>query len=126
MPSFLYESNYLTFPKKFRNNSNVLLHYTWKCALSFCENNKIKNSEFQLITTKTYSNLTLNRKRSFNVIYNDGFDYYYIPLNFKTLFKDKTKYFSINLKPKLIPSKSYKLKYKCKNKILYSHFNSRR
>ena len=116
LPTFLYTINYdLTFPKKFRNNSNFLLHYTWKCALSFCENNKIKNSEFQFITTKTISNLTINRKRSFNVIYNDGFDYYYIPLNFKTLFKDKTKYFSINLKPKLIPSQKYKLKYKDSN-----------
>ena len=51
-------------------------------------------------------------ERSFNVIYNDGFDFYYIPLNFKTLFKDKTKYFSINLKPKLIPSQKYKLRFK--------------
>ena len=116
LPTFLYTINYdLSFPKKFRNNSNVLLHYTWKCALSFCENNKIKNSEFQFITTKTFSNLTLKRKSSFNVIYNDGFDYYYIPLNFKTLFKDKTKYFSINLKPKLISSQIYKLKYKDSN-----------
>ena len=116
LPSFLYTINYdLSFPQKFRNNQNLLLHYTWKCALSFCENNKIKNSEFQFITTKTYSNLTLKRKYSFNVIYNNGFDYYYIPLNFKTLFKDKTKYFSINLKPKLIPSQTYKLKYNDSN-----------
>ncbi len=115
LPSFLYNSDYLSFPKKFRNNFNLLLHYTWKCALSFCENNKIKNSEFQCKLEKTYTNLTLKMKRSFNVVYNDGFDYYYIPLNFKTLFKDKTKYFSINLKPKLIPSQKYKLKFKDSN-----------
>jgi len=62
-----------------------------------------------------FSNLTLKKTHSFNVIYNEGFDYYYIPLNFKTLFKDKTKYFSINLKPKLIPSQKYKLKFKDSN-----------
>ena len=112
LPSFLYNSDYLSFPIKFRNNFNLLLHYTWKSALSFCENNKIKNSEFQCKLEKTYTNLTLKMKRSFNVIYNDGFDYYYIPLNFKTLFKDKTKYFSINLKPRLIPSQKYKLRFK--------------
>lgn len=115
LPTFLYDSDCLTFPKKFRNNSNILLHYTWKCALSFCENNKIKNSEFQFKTIKSFTNLTVNMKRSFNVIYNEGFDFYYIPLNFKTLFKDKTKYFSINLKPKLIPSQKYKLKFKDSN-----------
>ena len=105
----------LTFPKIFRNNSNILLHYTWKCALSFCENNKIKNSEFQFKTIQTFSNLTLKKKNCFDVIYNEGFDYYYIPLNFKTLFKDKTKYFSIHLEPKLIPSQKYKLKFKDSN-----------
>jgi hypothetical protein len=115
LPTFLYDSDYLIFPKKFRNNMNDLLHYTWKCALSFCENNNIKNSEFQCKTTKKISNKTLNIARSFNVIYNDGFDYYYIPLNFNTLFKDKTKYFSINLIPKLIPSQKYKLKFKDSN-----------
>ena len=115
LPTFLYDSDYLIFPKKFRNNMNDLLHYTWKCALSFCENNNIKNSEFQCKTTKKISNKTLNIVRSFNVIYNDGFDYYYIPLNFNTLFKDKTKYFSINLIPKLIPSQKYKLKFKDSN-----------
>ena len=113
--SFLYNCDYLSFPKKFRNNHDILLHYTWKCAISFCENNKIKNSEFQGKTEKTFTNLTLKMERSFNVIYNDGFDFYYIPLNFKTLFKDKTKYFSINLKPKLIPSQKYKLKFKDNN-----------
>ena len=115
LPTFLYDSEYLIFPKKFRNNMNNLLHYTWKCALSFCENNNIKNSEFQFKTTKKISNKTLNIIRSFNVIYNDGFDYYYIPLNFNTLFKDKTKYFSINLIPKLIPTQKYKLKFKDSN-----------
>ena len=115
LPTFLYDSDYLTFPKKFRNNSNILLHYTWKCSLSFCENNKIKNAEFQFETNQIFSNLSLNKKQSFNVIYNEGFDYYYIPLNFKTLFKDKTKYFSINLKPKLIPSQKYKLKFNDSN-----------
>ena len=115
LPTFLYDNDYLTFPKKFRNNLNILLHYTWKCALSFCQNNKIKNSEFQFETNETFSNLTLNKKHSFNAIYNEGIDYYYIPLNFKTLFKDKTKYFSINLKPKLIPSQKYKLKFSDSN-----------
>ena len=115
LPTFLYDSDYLTFPKKFRNNSNILLHYTWKCSLSFCENNKIKNAEFQFETNEIFSNLTQNKKQSFNVIYNEGFDYYYIPLNFKILFKDKTKYFSINLKPKLIPSQKYKLKFNDSN-----------
>ena len=115
LPTFLYESDYLSFHKKFRNNSNILLHYSWKCALSFCENNKIKNSEFQFKTIKTVNNLTFNMDLEFNVIYNEGFEFYYIPLNFKTLFKDKTKYFSINLKPKLIPSQKYKLKFKDSN-----------
>lgn len=115
LPTFLYESDYLSFHKKFRNNSNILLHYSWKCALSFCENNKIKNSEFQFKTIKTVNNLTFNMDHEFNVIYNEGFEFYYIPLNFKTLFKDKTKYFSINLKPKLIPSQKYKLKFKDSN-----------
>ncbi len=115
LQTFLYNMDCLTFPKIFRNNSNILLHYTWKCALSFCENNKIKNSEFQFKTIQTFSNLTLKKKNCFDVIYNEGFDYYYIPLNFKTLFKDKTKYFSIHLEPKLIPSQKYKLKFKDSN-----------
>ena len=118
LPNFLYNMDNmdcLIFPKIFRNNSNILLNYAWKCALSFCENNKIKSNEFQFKTTKTFTNLSLKKNNSFNVIYNEGFNFYYIPLNFKTLFKDKTKYFSINLKPKLFPSQKYKLKFKDSN-----------
>ena len=113
--TFLYNSEKILFHKRFRNNLNILLNYTWKCALSFCQNNQILNKEFQFKTTKKISNLTVNLFYEFNVIYNDGFDCYSIPLNFKTLFKDKTKYFSINLKPNLIPSQKYKLKFKDSN-----------
>ena len=115
LPNFLYNMDCLVFPQIFRNNLNVLLYYTWKCAISFCENNKIKNNEFQFKTIKTFSNLTLKKRNSFNVIHSEGFDFYYIPLNFKTLFKDKTKYFSIDLTPKLVPSQKYKLKFKDSN-----------
>ena len=112
-PDFLNNNDYcISFPYLFRNNLNFLIHYTWKCALSYCENNHIKNSEFQFKTIKTVSNLGKSISREFNVIYNDGFDLYFIPFNFKTLFMDKSKYFNINLRPKLVPSQKYKLKFK--------------
>ena len=100
------------FPKKFRNNLNGLLRHTWKTVLSFCENNNMKNYEIQFQSKKTYTNLKLTSLKELNVIYQNGFDYYYVPMNFKTLFMDKTKFFNINLKPNLIPKENFQLKYK--------------
>jgi hypothetical protein len=115
-PFFLFNNDtdvdFIFSPKKLNNNLNNLLHYAWKCALSFCENNKIKNSEMQFKSIKTISNVALSKKFEFNVLYNGGIDNYSILLNFKTLFSDKTKYFSINLSPNLIPSQKYKLRCK--------------
>lgn len=115
-PFFLFNNDididYICSPKKLNNNLNNLLHYAWKCALSFCENNKIKNSEIQFKSIKTISNVALSKKFEFNVLFTGGIDTYSILLNFKTLFRDKTKYFSINLSPNLIPSQKYKLRCK--------------
>jgi len=115
-PFFLLDNNsdieYIFSPKKLNNNLNNLLHYAWKCALSFCENNKIKNTEMQFKSIKTISNISLNKKSEFNILFTGGVDSYSILLNFKTLFRDKAKYFSINLSPKLIPSQKYKLRCK--------------
>jgi hypothetical protein len=115
-PFFLFNNDndfdYISSPKKLNNNLNNLLNYTWKCALSFCENNKINNSEMQLKSIKTISNIALSKKFEFNVLYNGGIDNYSILLNFKSLFRDKSKYFSINLAPNLIPSQKYKLRCK--------------
>lgn len=91
---------------------NRLLHLTWKSILSFCKNNNIINYEIQFKTIKTYTNLSLTTKNELNVLYQNGFDYYYIPMNFRTLFMDKTKFYNINLKPNLIHNHKLKLKYK--------------
>ena len=104
--------DYIYSPKKLNNNLNNLLHYVWKCALSFCENNKIQNSEMQFKSIKTISNITLSKKYEFDVLYTGGIDSYSTLLNFKALFRDKSKYFSINLAPNLIPSQKYKLRCK--------------
>ena len=34
--------------KRFRKNTNLFLSYTWKCLMSFCEHNNLKNYEIQL------------------------------------------------------------------------------
>ena len=115
-PFFLFNNKsdveYISSPKKLNNNLNNLLHYAWKCALSFCDNNKLNNNEMQFKSIKTISNVALSNKFEFNVLYNGEIDNYSILLNFKTLFRDKTKYFSINLAPNLIPTQKYKLRCK--------------
>ena len=115
-PFFLFNNDtdvdHIYSPRKLNNNLNNLLHYAWKCALSFCENNKIYNSEMQFKSIKAISNVALSKKFEFNVLYNGGIDSYSILLNFKTLFSDKAKYFSINLSANLIPSQKYKLRCK--------------
>lgn len=110
LPFMQYEDT--IFPKKFRNQLNYLLYYTWKGITSFCSNNNINNHEIEFKTIKYFTNLKFYIARELNVIYKNGLDFYYIPMNFATLFMDKTKYFNINLKAKLIPHKNYKLKYK--------------
>ena len=102
----------LIFPKKFRNNMNRLLHYTWKCILSFCTNNNLKNYEIQFKSIKAFTNLEFTSRKELNVVYQNGLDYYYIPMNFRTLFMDKTKFFNVNLKPNLICNRNFKVKYK--------------
>ena len=111
----------IVFQKKFRNNINLFLHLTWKCIISFCKNNNLENYEIEFKTMKTLSNLIFATKNELNVIYQNGFDFYYVPMNFRTLFMDKTKYFNVNLKPNLMPNQNYKVKYKdinTKEKIL--------
>lgn len=111
----------IVFQKKFRNNINLFLHLTWKCIISFCKNNNLENYEIEFKTMKTLSNLIFTTKNELNVIYQNGFDFYYVPMNFRTLFMDKTKYFNVNLKPNLMPNQNYKVKYKdinTKEKIL--------
>ena len=111
----------LIFQKKFRNNENLFLRHTWKCIISFCKNNNIENYEIEFKTIKTFTNLKFTNRKELNVIYQNGFDFYYIPMNFRTLFMDKTKFFDVNLKPNLIANQNYKVKYKdinTKEKIL--------
>ena len=109
----------LIFQKKFRNNMNRFLNYTWKCILSFCANNNLKNYEILFKSIKTFTNLEFTSRKELNVIYQNGLDYYYIPMNFKTLFMDKTKFFNVNLRPNLICNRNFKVKCKdinCKRK----------
>ena len=111
----------IVFQKKFRNNINLLINLTWKCIISFCKNNNLENYEIEFKTIKTLSNLIFTTRKELNVIYQNGFDYYYVPMNFRTLFMDKTKYFNIYLKPNLMANQNYKVKYKdinTKEKIL--------
>jgi len=102
----------IIFPKKFRNNMNLLLHFTWKCILSFCANNNVKINEIQFKTKKSFTNLNFTSRKELNVIYQNGLDFYYIPMNFITLFMDKKKFFNIYLKPDLIVNRNFKVKYK--------------
>ena len=102
----------LIFQKKFRNNMNRFLNYTWKCILSFCANNNLKNYEILFKSIKTFTNLEFTSRKELNVIYQNGLDYYYIPMNFKTLFMDKTKFFNVNLRPNLICNRNFKVKCK--------------
>ena len=120
LSSFMINEDVI-FPKKFGNNINIFLYHTWKCILSFCQNNNLKNYDLQFKSLKTYNNLIFKDKKELNVIYQNGFDYYYIPMNFMTLFMDKCKYYDINIKPNLIINQDYKVKYKdinTKNKTL--------
>ena len=105
------------YPKKFRNQLNYLIYFTWKTLISFCNNNNIANHEIEFKTIQNVDNLKCNLNRELNVIYQNSLDYYYIPMNFRTLFLDKTKFFNINLKAKLIPNQNYKFKYKDFNSV---------
>ena len=98
--------------KRFRKNTNLFLSYIWKCLMSFCENNNLKNYEIQLKSSKTFTNLSFNSKKELNVFYKNGLEFYYIPMNFRTLFMDKSKFFDVHLKPYLITNQNYKVKYK--------------
>ena len=111
LSSFIKDKD-VVFPKQFRNHINRLLHFTWKTLISFCNNNDMKNYDIQFQTIKTFTNLKISSVKELNIIYQKGLDYYYIPMNFKTLFKDKVKFYSINLKPNLKNKKKYTLKYK--------------
>lgn len=111
LPDFLYGSNYLKFPKLFHNAQNEYLNYTLKCALSYITNTNIK-CDMTFNTKKRISNITQAENREFNVEYHESFDIYYVPLNFKILFKDKSKYFSVNLYPKLNPEETFKILFK--------------
>ena len=111
LPSFMINEDVI-FQKKFGNIINIFLHHCWKCILSFCQNNNLKNYDIQFKSLRTYNNLILKDKEELNVIYQNGFDYYYIPMNFMTLFMDKSKFYDINIKPNLIINQDYKVKYK--------------
>ena len=100
------------FQKNFGNIINIFLHHSWKCILSFCQNNNLKNYDIQFKSLRTYNNLILKDKKELNVIYKNGLEYYYIPMNFMTLFMDKSKFYDINIKPNLIINQDYKVKYK--------------
>ena len=102
----------IIFPKKFRNNMNLLLHFTWKSILSFCANNNVKIHEIQFKNIKSFTNLDFTSRKELNVIYQNGLDFYYIPMNFITLFMDKKTFFNIYLKPNLIINRNFRVKYK--------------
>ena len=67
----------------------------------FSTNNNLKNYEIQFKSIKVFTNLEFTSRKELNVVYQNGLDYYYIPMNFRTLFMDKTKFFNVNLKPNL-------------------------
>ena len=100
------------FPKKFRNNINILLYHSWKCIISFCKNNNLNNYHIQFKSIKNLNNIIFKDKKELNVIYKNGLEYYYIPMNFRTLFMDKAKYYDINIKSNLTTNQNYKVKYK--------------
>ena len=66
------------------------------------------------LTEKKITNFSNSEKRDFNVEYLESFENYYLPLNFKILFRDKSKYFSINLFPRITPNQKLKLSVKDK------------
>ena len=111
LSSFMINEDVI-FPKKFGDNVNIILYHSWKCIQSFCKNNDLNNYEIQFKSIKNYNNIIFKDKKELNVIYQNGLDYYYIPMNYRTLFMDKTKYYNINLKPNLIINQDYKVKYK--------------
>ena len=111
LSSFMINEDVI-FQKNFGNIINIFLHHSWKCILSFCQNNNLKNYDIQFKSLRTYNNLIFKDKKELNVIYQNGFDYYYIPMNFMTLFMDKSKFYDINIKPNLIINQDYKVKYK--------------
>ena len=100
------------FPKSLRNHNDILLHFSWKSIISFCSNNNLEYSEIQFKTIKSFTNLKFISKKELNVIYKNGLGFYYIPMNFRTLFMDKTRYFDVNLKAKLINNQNIQIKYK--------------
>ena len=106
LPKFLFGNENIGFLKVFNKLENLYLRYTWKCALSFIENNQI-DCELNFKTIKNISNLNNLERKEFNCEYHKGFELYYIPFNFKILFKDKTKFFSINLTPKILSNVGY-------------------
>lgn len=108
VPEFIYESKYIQFNKPFHNSINEYLNYTLKAAISFINNNDIK-CEMSFWTKKKITNLLSLEKREFNVEYFESFENYYLPLNFKILFRDKAKFFSVNLFPKIEKDQELKL-----------------
>ena len=98
--NFLFLNKFLTFPKTFQNLQNDFLNYSLNCVKSYIENTQIKcNIIFN--TIKITSNTEFKEKRELNVEYHEGFENYCIPLNFKILFRDKSKFFNINFYPKV-------------------------
>lgn len=116
LPSFLFGYKYIRYHKKFHNFINIYLDYSLSSAKSFIENNKMKCG-INFKTKKFFSNCYFSEKRELNVEYYEGFENYYVPLNFKILFRDKTKYFNINLYPKI--------KLLDNNKILFKDINDK-
>lgn len=111
LPDFLYGTNYVKFIKILHDGPNQYLNYTYHCARSYIANTRMK-CEMSFMTKKKISNLSLMEKREFNFEYLESFQNYYVPLNFKILFRDKAKYFSINLFPKLNFEETFKLHFK--------------
>ena len=106
LPDFFFGSEFVKIPKLFHKGQTEDLHYTYKCVLCYMTNTNIK-CNLSFVTKKRISNLYLNEQREFNVEYLESFDNYFTPLNFKILFRDKTKYFSVNFFPRLNPSETY-------------------
>lgn len=111
LPDFLYGSNFIKFTKLLHNGPNEYLSYTYQCAKSYISNTGMK-CEMSFETKKKVSNLTILEKREFNIEYTESFENYYIPLNFKILFRDKMKFFTINLFPKLNKEETFKILFK--------------
>jgi hypothetical protein len=111
LPDFLYGSPYVHFRRFIHKTQNEFLNYTYECARSYIANTGMK-ADITFVIKKRISNIKIHERREFIVEYSESFDNYCIPFNFKILFRDKRRFFSVTLFPKTNLNNSYMLNLK--------------